>query len=68
MTLPTNDIDRFMALTPPLSNPDLDDVIRWHRAQRAKRERGEKADAPEFDVSKLFKPKAVKPTIARRPK
>lgn len=70
MTSPDNDIDRFMSLSPPLSKVDLDDVIKYHRAQRAKRERGEKSDAPEFDISKLFKPKVVeqKPSIGRRPK
>lgn len=62
-----SDIDRFMLLDPPLSTPDLDAIINWHRNQRAKREQSDKPSTQEFDISKLFKPTQPKPAAPNTP-
>lgn len=68
------DLDELMSRDPTLlSKQDIDQIIIYHRKQRARRAAGEKPSrdtvGPKVDLSKIIsglKPKAVVPDIKRR--
>ncbi len=66
-----NDLDELMSRDPlSLSTQDIDQIIEYHRRQRARRASGEKAPKPTaVDISsvmKSLKPKAPVTEIKRR--
>lgn len=72
--LSPNDLDELMDRDPlDLSAQDIDDLIRYHRKQRARRASGEKplknTAGPKIDLTQIIKslkPAAAKPVITRR--
>ncbi len=69
-----NDLDELMSRDPcDLSSADIDAIIAYHRAQRARRASGERPTKPKstgIDISeiraKLISETAPAPTITRR--
>ena len=72
--LSPNDLDELMDRDPlNLSAQDIDDIVAYHRRQRARRASGEKPEkntaGPKIDLSsiiKSLKPAEAKPVITRR--
>lgn len=68
------DLDELMSRDPTeLSKVDIDQIIQYHRKQRARRAAGEKPSrdiaGPKIDLSKIvsgLKPKPIGPKITRR--
>lgn len=68
------DLDELMSRDPTqLSKIDIDQIIAYHRKQRARRAAGEKPSrdtaGPKIDLSKIvsgLKPKVAGPKITRR--
>lgn len=62
-----NDIDRLMALDPPLTSLDVEAVIAYHREQRQRRAAGERGEKPSLDLAAILHlPKKTTPTVTRR--
>ena len=68
-----NDIDTLMDSDPTeLSAQDIDKIIAWHRAQRARRAAGEKPSKaagpvkPKIDLLQALGLKKIEPPIKRR--
>lgn len=51
-----NDLDELMSRDPlSLSAQDIDNIIKYHRNQRARRAAGEKPTKPKIDLSAILK-------------
>lgn len=67
------DLDDLMSRDPlSLSSQDIDEIITYHRRQRARRAAGEKLDKPKIDLSSVAArlnmraPEKVEPKLTRR--